>query len=97
MRGRKPRGIELAAYDQGVLQGIARSRSRPWFQVQRARLVLAVAAGERVQTVADRMGCDPSTPWRIFRRYEQKGLAGILEEVKWIRNHKQNYALFKLY
>lgn len=80
MRGRKPRGIELAAHDRQLLQQIARSRTLPWFQVQRARLVLAMAEGERVQTVAERLECDPSTVWRICRRYEQKGLAGVLAE-----------------
>lgn len=80
MRGRKPRGIELTAHDRHLLQQIARSRTLPWFQIQRARLVLAMAAGERVQTVAERMQCDPSTVWRVCRRYEQKGLAGVLAE-----------------
>ena len=52
MRGRKPRDFSLAAHDVPILQQIAHSRILPWFQVQRARLVLAIADGERVQTVA---------------------------------------------
>lgn len=39
-----------------------------------------MAEGERVQTVAERMPCDPSTVWRLCRRYEQQGLAGVLAE-----------------
>lgn len=80
MRGRKPRNISLAAHDEPILQAIARSRSLSWFQVQRARIVLAMARGERVQTVAFQMQCDPSTIWRVCRRYEQQGLEGLLVE-----------------
>ena len=38
MRGRKPRGLSLAAHDKSILEQIARSRTLPWFQVQHARL-----------------------------------------------------------
>lgn len=76
MRGRKPRDFSLAAHDVPLLQRIARSRILPWFQVQRARVVLAIADGERVQTVAFQLPCAPSTIWRFCRRYEQAGLEG---------------------
>jgi hypothetical protein len=65
MRGRKPRGLSLAAHDVSLLEQIARSRILPWFQVQRARLILAIAGGERVQMAAFQMQCDPSTIWRL--------------------------------
>jgi hypothetical protein len=48
MRGRKPSGLSLAAHDVSLLERIARSRILPWFEVQRARVVLAIAGGERV-------------------------------------------------
>jgi hypothetical protein len=80
MRGRKPRHFALAAHDEPILQQMARSRTLPWFQVQRARAVLAIAEGERVQTVAFQSQCDPSTLWRLCRRYEQAGLEGVLAE-----------------
>jgi Winged helix-turn helix len=80
MRGRKPRDLSLAEEDEPILQAIARSRTLPWFQVQRARVVLAMAGGERVQTVAFQMQCDPSTVWRLCRRYEHEGLEGLLDE-----------------
>jgi hypothetical protein len=81
MRGRKPRRFLLAAHDKLILEQIARSRTLPWFQVQRARVVLAIAEGARVQTVAFQMQCDPSTVWRLCRRYEEAGLEGVLAEV----------------
>ena len=80
MRGRKPRTFALAAHDVPILQQIARSRTLPWFQVQRARAVLAIADGERIQAVAFQSQCDPSTLWRLCRRYEQAGLEGLLAE-----------------
>jgi hypothetical protein len=81
MRGRKPRCFLLAAHDKPILEQIARSRTLPWFQVQRARAVLAIAEGARVQTVAFQLQCDPSTVWRLCRRYEEAGLEGVLAEV----------------
>jgi hypothetical protein len=81
MRGRKPRRFLLAAHDKPILERIARSRTLPWFQVQRARVVLAIAEGARIQTVAFQMQCDPSTVWRLCRRYEEAGLEGVLAEV----------------
>lgn len=78
MRGRKPRPLTIAADDLPVLQAVARSRHLPWFQVQHARIVLAVAAGELVHAVASRMECDRATVWRLCRRYEQGGLTRLL-------------------
>ena len=80
MRGRKPRPLEIAPADVSLLQEIAHSRSRPWMQVQRARIVLAVAAGQRIQTVASQAQCDPATVWRVCRRYEQVGTATLLAD-----------------
>ncbi len=80
MRGRKPRCLSLAPNDKPVLEKIARSRTLPWFQVQRARALLAMAAGERVQTLAWQLQCSPSTLWRLCRRYEQVGLEKLLVE-----------------
>src|SRR5437899_8235791 len=78
MRGRKPRSLVIADADTSVLQAVAHSRRLAWFQVQHARIVLAVAAGEPIQSVASRMECDPATVWRVCRRYEQGGLQDLL-------------------
>jgi hypothetical protein len=45
MRGRKPRPIEVASDDVSALQQIARSQTRPWYQVRRARILLGIADG----------------------------------------------------
>lgn len=80
MQGRKPRHLSLTPNDKPVLEQIARSRTLPWFQVQRARALLAMAAGERIQTLAWQLQCSPSTLWRLGRRYEQVGLEKLLVE-----------------
>ncbi len=58
MRGRRPHTIAIAPGDEPILRQIARSQSLPWYQVRRARTVLAIAAGERTRVVADWMQCD---------------------------------------
>lgn len=78
MRGRRPRPLILAPDDRGALRQVARAESLPWYQVRRARIVLAIAAGERSQSVAARMECDVATVWRTCRRYEGAGLADLI-------------------
>ncbi|MGZ3414077.1 MAG: hypothetical protein ACXVAT_09575 [Isosphaeraceae bacterium] len=48
MRGRKPLPLRIGPDDAPILQQIACSRSLPWYQIQRARIVLGVAAGEPI-------------------------------------------------
>jgi hypothetical protein len=47
MRGRKPRPLTISPADLPILQGVAHSRRLAFFQVQHARIVLAVAADAR--------------------------------------------------
>jgi DNA invertase Pin-like site-specific DNA recombinase len=80
MRGRKPRQVTIAPADYPVLCLIAREEALPTYQVQRARIVLAIASGERTQKVAQDLGCDEATVWRTCRRYEAAGLSGLLAD-----------------
>ena len=80
MRGRRPRPLTLAAEDAAILRTMARSRSLPWFQVQHARILLGRAGGQRVQSLAAQMQCDPTTVWRVCRGYERHGLDVVLWE-----------------
>src|SRR5512135_1471251 len=66
--------------DEPILQQIARSQTLPWFQVRRARIVLALAAGARTGAVADQMQCNEATVWRDCQRYRHDGLAGLLDD-----------------
>jgi transposase len=82
MRGRKARPLDIAANDVPILQHVSQSRTLCWFQVQHARILLAVWAGQRIQSIASQMQCDEATVWRICRRYEQRGLAAVLYEAE---------------
>ena len=77
MRGRKPEKLTVARSDAAVLRVVAHSDSSSWLQVRRAKIVLAIAAGERRCSVADRLECDQATVWRTCEHYRQDGLASL--------------------
>ena len=52
MRGRRPRRLAIDPTELTILQRVARSDSLPWYQVRRARIVLANARGVHNSTVA---------------------------------------------
>ncbi len=78
MRGRKPHPLSIAPADLPILQQVVRGESLPWYQVRRARIVLANARGVRTSTIAFQIQCDEATVWRTCRRYEREGLTGLL-------------------
>jgi transposase len=80
VRGRRPEKLTLASRDRDALHAAAHHGSLPWFQVQRAKIVLAIAAGERQCSVAGRLECDEATVWRACQRYRQAGLAGLFAD-----------------
>ena len=85
MRGRYPNVLTIPSSDLSELERTAHSLALPWFQVRRARIVLAIAAGERREVVASRLDCHESTIWRICQRYRQFGLAGLLADQRQAR------------
>ena len=80
MRGRRPEKLTIARRDQEILQAAAHNGSLPCFQVQRAKIGLAIAAEERRCSVAARLECDESTVWRACERYRQEGLASLFAD-----------------
>src|SRR5271170_103387 len=86
MRGRKPEGITISPLDIPELERIAHSEMSPWYQVQRARIVLGIAAGQRREFLAAQLECDESTIWRTCQRYRYLGLAGLLAD------HRQGHS-----
>jgi transposase len=80
MRGRKPEKLTVARSDAAVLRVMAHSDSSSWLQVRRAKIVLAIAAGERRFSVADRLECDQATVWRTCEHYRQDGLASLFAD-----------------
>lgn len=57
MRGRKPSVLSLDPSDIERLHTTAHSDCLPWYQVRRAKIVLALAAGQRKREVAARLEC----------------------------------------
>jgi transposase len=80
MRGRRPEKLTLGHRDADALHTVAHSDSLPSFQVRRAKIVLAIAAGERRCSVAARLECDEATVWRTCERYRRDGLASLLAD-----------------
>src|SRR2546430_2023868 len=80
LRGRRPEKLTIARRDQAALHSAAHSGSLPWFQVQRAKIVLAITSGERPCSVAARLECDEATVWRACQRYRQDGLASLFAD-----------------
>ena len=80
MRGRKPLPLRIAPGDRDVLQGLANGAGGRRYQITRARIILAVAAGERIRVIASRHDCAESTVWRLCRRYENGGLTALLAD-----------------
>ena len=80
MRGRKPSVLSVAPSDEDRLHTTAHSDSLPWYQVRRARIVLALAAGQRKRDVAAQMECGVATVWRTCERYRRDGLEGLLAD-----------------
>src|SRR3984957_10798776 len=82
MRGRRPKKLTIARRDQAILASVAHNGSLPWSQVQRAKMVLALAAGERRCSVAAHLECDEATVWRACQRYRQGGLACLFADAR---------------
>src|SRR5262249_6778976 len=78
MRGRKPLRLKVRSADIPRLQEIAHGLCLPWYQVRRARIVLARWRCERPQRIALYMQCSARTVRRTCIRYEHLGLRGLL-------------------
>lgn len=92
MRGRKPRQLNVNPDDIPRLRRIARNIELPWKQVRLARVVLAIAADDRIQNIAAQIRCDPATVWRIAREFEQLGMACFYQQPR--RNRRSAYQQF---
>ena len=82
MRGRKPEKLIIARQDTDALHTVAHSDSLPWLQVRRAKIVLAIAAGERRCSLAARLECDEATVWRTCERYRHDGLGSLFDDYR---------------
>ena len=66
---------EMSAEEHEALERIRRSRTAPQRQVERARIILAVAEGEPVVTLAHQVGRSLATIYNQVHQFNQRGLA----------------------
>lgn len=79
MRGRKPRQVALHPEDVPVLEALVRSGKTEQRVAKRADILLSLAGGKRIVPLAERVGRDESTVWRVCRRYEKRGLQAVYD------------------
>jgi transposase len=71
---------ELGEAERQTLERMARSRTAPARQVERAKVVLAAASGEGVGAIAARFHLSLGTVYLWWHRFEVQGLAGLQEK-----------------
>ena len=78
---------ELTADERRALGRLARSRTEEARLVQRARIVLGRAAGERPYQVADRVGVGRAAAYEWLHRFNAEGLKGLTDHPRPGRPH----------
>ena len=72
--------IELREGDEAELHRLVRSRTASQRVVERARIVLASAAGLKNEEICAEIGVSPPTVTRWLDRYEERGIPGLLKD-----------------
>jgi len=80
--GRPKAELVLAQAEREQLQSMVRSRSIPAALVARARIVLSCAAGEPNSSVADRMELSNATVGKWRRRFIERRINGLYDELR---------------
>ena len=75
----RTRGLTLPTTDRPTLESWARSQTLPHHQVQRARMLLGLAAGRTLAAVAAATGTSDETVARWRNRYLAEGLEGLAD------------------
>jgi transposase len=79
MRGRKPRGVELKSDDIPQMEALLRSGKTEQRTARRTRILLGMHRGARVKQLSEKLELDPSTIWRVCRRYEERGTEAVYD------------------
>lgn len=72
--------IELSDEERGALERIARSETKPFREVQRARMILYAARGDTDAEIAERLDCTPECVGKWRRRFGEQRLAGLADK-----------------
>ena len=81
-RGRPIAPLELSDEQRSEVTSISRSRSLPSGLVERAKIILACAEGTPNSAVAARMGLSNATVGKWRKRYRERGLEGLHDELR---------------
>lgn len=71
--------IELSEEERSELERLARSETRPFREVQRARMILYSAGGETDGWIAERLDCTPECVGKWRRRFGSGRLEGLTD------------------
>jgi transposase len=82
MRGRYPAEFVVKIEHLEILQAIVRDGHTEQRIARRARILLMRAGGERVETVAEQVGQDTATVFRVCQRYHDRGVEAIYDAVR---------------
>lgn len=77
MRGRRPNPLELSQEQRRVLTKIANNWNRPYCAVLRAKVLLAIHAGERIKVLAARLSISVISCWRIVQGFRRHGFKSL--------------------
>ena len=80
--GRPLAPLILSDADRQELEGIANSHTKPHSIVMRAKIVLACASGEQNKHVAERFGVSIMMVGKWRKRYLEKGISGLHDELR---------------
>jgi transposase len=80
--GRANTALTISEADRAQLDSMVRSRSMPHSLVRRARIVLLSGAGQSNREVARRCGVSAPAVSHWRRRYQERGLAGLHDELR---------------
>ena len=72
--------VIVSASHRVGLEAIVLDRNQPQKHVERARVVLASAAGDPVQRVAGLLGVSRPMVWRWQQRFAEAGVEGLLRD-----------------
>lgn len=71
--------IDLTDVDRGTLESWVRASSTEHRLVQRARIILAAAAGETTTAIAASLGMTPATVSKWRTRFAREGMSGLVD------------------
>jgi transposase len=78
--GKRLRLRELSEEERQALERVARSRTAPARQVERAKVVLAAASGEGIGAIAECFRLSLGTVYLWWHRFAAQGLAGLQDK-----------------